>query len=86
MISSKQDKAEKRIPQAWQPFNKSLVVPKSRSIQDISLFMKDDSPLDILHQLKDSVPIPVTLINTRDCFVHDLIVKESILNLGKGRE
>ena len=39
-----------------------------------------------MHHLKGSVPIPVTLINTRDCFVHDLIVKESILNLGEGRE
>lgn len=27
----------------------------------------------------------MTLINTRDCFVHDLLVKETILNIGKGR-
>jgi len=26
------------------------------------------------------------LINTRDCFVYDLYVKETIVNLGKGRE
>jgi hypothetical protein len=28
----------------------------------------------------------VTLINTRDCFVYDLFVKESIVNLGKNRQ
>jgi hypothetical protein len=28
----------------------------------------------------------VTLINTRDCFVYDLFVKESIVDLGKNRQ
>lgn len=32
------------------------------------------------------VPIPITLINTRDCFVYDLYIKVTELNLGKGRE
>lgn len=28
----------------------------------------------------------MTLINTRDCFVYDLYIKETNVNLGKGRE
>ena len=36
--------------------------------------------------LSKSTPTPITLINTRDCFVYDLYVKETILDLGQGRE
>ena len=39
-----------------------------------------------MSQLRNSVPIPVTLINTRDCFVHDLYAKETIISKGPGRE
>jgi uncharacterized SAM-binding protein YcdF (DUF218 family) len=28
----------------------------------------------------------VTLINTRDCFVHDLIIKETLIDLGLKRK
>ena len=37
------------------------------------------------HLIK-SYPIPITLISTRDCFVYDLYVKQTTLNLGKNRE
>lgn len=30
--------------------------------------------------------MPLTLINTRDCFVHDLIVKETLVDLGPKRK
>mmetsp|Transcript_33206 Transcript_33206/g.50897 ORF Transcript_33206/g.50897 Transcript_33206/m.50897 type:complete len:229 (-) Transcript_33206:565-1251(-) len=36
--------------------------------------------------LKRSLPIPITLINTRDCFAYDLKCQESIVNMGPGRE
>lgn len=50
------------------------------------IYFKDINPNEIMNQIKHSVPIPVTLINTRDCFVYDLYVKETKVNLGKGRE
>lgn len=31
------------------------------------------------------MPTPITLISTRDCFVYDLHIKETILDLGKNR-
>lgn len=46
----------------------------------------DDNPIEILSQLRNSFPTPVTLINTRDCFVNDLYIKETLVNLGNGRE
>ena len=45
----------------------------------------DDNPIDILSQLKNSTPTPLTLINTRDCFVNDLHVKETVVDLGPNR-
>lgn len=51
-----------------------------------SLFKIDNSPIDIVSSLNKVTVIPVTLINTRDCFVYDLFIKETVLNRGKGRE
>lgn len=48
--------------------------------------MIDKNPIDIVSSLHKSIPTPITLINTRDCFVYDLYVKETKLNLGKGKE
>lgn len=48
--------------------------------------MRDEDPLDIKAHLKKNVPVPVTLINTRDCFAYDLKWTEQVMNLGKGRE
>mmetsp|Transcript_43389 Transcript_43389/g.41835 ORF Transcript_43389/g.41835 Transcript_43389/m.41835 type:complete len:113 (+) Transcript_43389:2303-2641(+) len=31
-------------------------------------------------------PTPITLISTRDSFAYDLRVKETVMNMGKGRE
>lgn len=45
-----------------------------------------DDPLDVMAVIKKQSPVPVTLINTRDCFAYDLMYTEEILNLGKGRE
>lgn len=45
-----------------------------------------DDPLDVLPHLKKTCPVPITLINTRDCFAYDLYVQEEHLNLGPGRE
>lgn len=45
-----------------------------------------DDPLDIFTFLKKQGPVPITLINTRDCFAYDLFIKEEKLDLGKGRE
>jgi hypothetical protein len=45
----------------------------------------DDSPVEILGQLKNSFPTPLTLINTRDCFVNDLHLKETLIDMGDGR-
>lgn len=42
----------------------------------------DDNPNEIINYLAKSVPVPITLISTRDCFVYDLYVKETILDLG----
>ena len=42
-----------------------------------NLFKIDNSPLEINSALHKGSPTPVTLINTRDCFVYDLIVKET---------
>lgn len=36
--------------------------------------------------MKKNIPIPVTLINTRDCFAFDVKNIESVINMGKGRE
>jgi hypothetical protein len=46
----------------------------------------DRDPIDVIPHLKKNLPVPVTLINTRDCFAYDLKCTEEILNLGKGRE
>lgn len=35
---------------------------------------------------KRAVAVPITLINTRDCFAYDLMFTETELNLGEGRE
>jgi hypothetical protein len=43
-------------------------------------------PIDILPLLRKSAPVPVTLINTRDCFAYDLKYTEEVINMGKGRE
>jgi hypothetical protein len=51
----------------------------------LEIFAKDLNPIEILTQLKNSTPTPVTLINTRDCFVHDLFVKETKVQLGTKR-
>jgi len=48
--------------------------------------MMVEDPLDIFNFLKRNSAIPVTLINTRDCFAYDLKFNEEVLNLGKGRE
>jgi len=53
---------------------------------DNTVFRADSSPIDIIASLNKASAIPVTLINTRDCFVYDLYVKETVLNRGKGRE
>jgi hypothetical protein len=42
-------------------------------------------PIEVLPHLKKNLPVPVTLINTRDCFAYDLKYTEEILNLGKDR-
>ena len=39
-----------------------------------------------MQQLAKATPTPITLISTRDCFVYNLHVKETVTNLGKGRE
>ena len=46
------------------------------------LYKLDSNPIDIMGQLKNSVSIPLTLINTRDCFVYDLHVKETLIEYG----
>jgi len=46
----------------------------------------DRDPIDVIPHLKKNLPVPVTLINTRDCFAYDLKCTNEILNLGKGRE
>jgi len=43
-------------------------------------------PIEILPLLRKNAPVPVTLINTRDCFAYDLSYTEEIINAGKGRE
>ena len=58
--------------------NKSLKLSKET-------YVLDNNPIDILGQLKNSFPTPITLINTRDCFAYDLFVKESIVSMGAGR-
>ena len=47
---------------------------------------RDDDPLKVTSYLRRAVPVPVTLINTRDCFAYDLLCDEEVLNLGPGRE
>ena len=42
--------------------------------------------MEILNHLSRSSPVPITLINTRDCFAYDLKYTETKLNLGPGRE
>lgn len=43
-------------------------------------------PIDICSGLKKNLPIPITLINTRDCFAYDLKCVETKVNMGPGRE
>jgi len=40
----------------------------------------------MLQSLKRQAAVPVTLINTRDCFAYDLKYTLEVLNLGPGRE
>jgi len=46
----------------------------------------DKDPLDIYNHLRKSGPVPITLINTRDCFAYDLKFTTEILDMGEGRE
>ena len=43
-------------------------------------------PIEILPTLRKNAPVPVTLINTRDCFAFDLSCTEEIIDAGPGRE
>lgn len=36
--------------------------------------------------LSKSLPIPITLISTRDCFVFDLFIRETLIDMGPKRE
>ena len=42
-------------------------------------------PIEVLPHLRKNLPVPVTLINTRDCFAYDLKYTEEVLNLGENR-
>jgi hypothetical protein len=42
-------------------------------------------PIEIVSYLRKNLPVPVTLINTRDCFAYDLKYTEEKLDLGDGR-
>jgi hypothetical protein len=42
-------------------------------------------PIDVLASIRKQNPIPITLINTRDCFAFDLLYTEEVLNL-EGRK
>ena len=43
-------------------------------------------PIDICGGLKKNLPIPITLINTRDCFAYDLKWIETKIDMGPGHE
>jgi len=43
-------------------------------------------PIEICSGLKKNVPVPITLINTRDCFAYDLKSIDTCINMGPGRE
>ena len=81
-------KIQKRELKLWQPLKMAKVNEeegKGASISD-EIFKRDSNPNEILAQLKNSSPIPVTLISTRDCFVHDLHVKETLLDILHGKQ
>jgi hypothetical protein len=78
---------EKREETKWETLHlKKNIKYEKLNIKEDSIFRVDNSPLDISASLNKGIPIPVTLINTRDCFVYDLYIKETVLNKGKGRE
>jgi hypothetical protein len=49
-------------------------------------WVSQNDPIEVMPHLRKNLPVPVTLINTRDCFAYDLKCTENIMNLGKGRE
>lgn len=46
----------------------------------------DEDPIEIYPYLRKNLPVPVTLINTRDCFAYDLKFSEEKLDLGEERK
>ena len=53
---------------------------------DMKSMMECSNPLGTCQTLSKSTPIPITLINTRDCFAYDLKWQETELNLGPKRQ
>ena len=48
--------------------------------------MLEIDPIEICSGLKKNLPVPITLINTRDCFAYDITSIDTHLNLGPGRQ
>lgn len=78
---------ERREQKGWQPLK--MVKARQEEAKGASMpdeiFKRDSNPNEILTQLKNSSPTPVTLISTRDCFVHDLLVKETLMDIIDGK-
>lgn len=70
----------------WSELSPKLTFEKTKLELNYSDLKEASDPIDIDGYLIKNGPIPVTLINTRDCFAYDLKYTEEVLNLGEGRE
>lgn len=67
--------------------NQSKPKIELKQLKNDSLSRLDNvaDPLDIFNTLRKGSPVPITLINTRDCFAYDLKYIETKIDMGKDR-
>jgi len=82
----KQEVNQKSEKAKWDKLSENLTTQFEKRTKDSSKNLKISDPIEIIGYLRKNLPVPVTLINTRDCFAYDLKYTEEKLNLGEGRE
>jgi hypothetical protein len=75
-----------QFQEKWKPLVSDFSRGEKTSQESFDFSFQDTDPLEIMPFLRKGCPVPITLINTRDCFAYDLKYTEEVLNLGKGRE
>ena len=81
--------SEKKVYEKWDDLSDDFGYKHDKGNQLVVKKTQNDGieidPIEVLPHLRKNLPVPVTLINTRDCFAYDLKYTEEVLNLGENR-